>query len=129
DGDDPLDVWVRYIKWTKQAYPQGGKESNLSVLLERAVTRFTAGKKYHNDVRYVELWIEFAEGCSDPMDVYRYMQAQGVGGMQAALYIAWSEEYEKRGNIKMADGVFQDGVKCGAEPAEKLQAFHRFKVH
>uniref|UniRef100_A0A672K5Z4 BUB1 mitotic checkpoint serine/threonine kinase Bb n=1 Tax=Sinocyclocheilus grahami TaxID=75366 RepID=A0A672K5Z4_SINGR len=92
DGDDPLDVWVRYIKWTKQTYPQGGKESHLSVLLERAVTRFAAGKKYHNDVRYVELWIEFAEGCSDPMDVYRYMQAQGVGGLQAALYIAWSEE-------------------------------------
>ncbi|XP_016308826.1 mitotic checkpoint serine/threonine-protein kinase BUB1 beta-like [Sinocyclocheilus anshuiensis] len=125
DGDDPLDVWVRYIKWTKQTYPQGGKESHLSVLLERAVTRFTADKKYHNDVRYVELWIAFAEGCSDPMDVYRYMQAQGIGSVQAALYIAWSEEYEKRGNIKMADSVFQDGIKCGAEPVEKLHAFHR----
>ncbi|KAK9960263.1 hypothetical protein ABG768_010336 [Culter alburnus] len=125
DGDDPLDVWVRYIKWTKQTFPQGGKESNLSVLLERAVTRFTADKKYHNDARYVELWIEFAEGCSDPMDVFRYMQAQGIGTMQAALYIAWSEEHEKRGNLKMADSVFQDGVKCGAEPADKLHAFHR----
>ncbi|KTG03602.1 hypothetical protein cypCar_00035935, partial [Cyprinus carpio] len=59
EGDDPLDVWVRYIKWTKQKYPQGGRESNLSVLLERAVTRFTADEKYHNDARYVELWIEF----------------------------------------------------------------------
>ncbi|XP_050989735.1 mitotic checkpoint serine/threonine-protein kinase BUB1 beta [Labeo rohita] len=125
DGDDPLDVWVRYIKWTKQTFPQGGKESNLSVLLERTVTRFTADKKYHDDVRYIELWIEFAEGCSDPMDVYRYMQAQGIGTMQAALYIAWSEEYEKRGNIKMADSVFQDGLKCGAEPVEKLHVFHR----
>lgn len=141
----------RYIKWTKQTFPQGGKESNLSVLLERTVTRFTADKKYHDDVRYIELWIEFvshkpsrwvfrwhysvlnacvsvflqAEGCSDPMDVYRYMQAQGIGTMQAALYIAWSEEYEKRGNIKMADSVFQDGLKCGAEPVEKLHVFHR----
>ncbi|KAK2879207.1 hypothetical protein Q8A67_019998 [Cirrhinus molitorella] len=125
DGDDPLDVWFRYIKWTKQTYPQGGKESNLSLLLERAVTRFTADKKYHNDVRYIELWIDFAEGSPEPMDVYRYMQAQGIGTMQAALYIAWSEEYEKRGNIKMADSVFQDGIKCGAEPVEKLQVFHR----
>ncbi|XP_056107580.1 mitotic checkpoint serine/threonine-protein kinase BUB1 beta [Rhinichthys klamathensis goyatoka] len=125
DGDDPLDVWVRYIKWTKQTFPQGGKESNLSVLLERAVMLFIADKKYHNDVRYVELWIEFTEGCSDPMDVFRYMQAQGIGTMQAALYIAWSEEHEKRGNLKMADRVFQDGVKCGAEPVDKLHAFHR----
>ncbi|XP_065111182.1 mitotic checkpoint serine/threonine-protein kinase BUB1 beta [Paramisgurnus dabryanus] len=125
DGEDPLDVWVRYIKWTQQTYPQGGKESNFSVLLERAVMRFTDDKKYHNDIRYVELWIEFAEGCSDPMDVYRYMQAQGIGTMQAALYIAWSEEYEKRGNVKMADSIFQNGLRCGAEPLDKLQAFHR----
>ncbi|XP_039518950.1 mitotic checkpoint serine/threonine-protein kinase BUB1 beta [Pimephales promelas] len=125
DGDDPLDVWVRYIKWTKQTYPQGGKESNLSLLLERAVMLFTADKKYLNDVRYVELWIEFTESCSDPMDVFRYMQAQGIGTMQAALYIAWSEEHEKRGNLKMADRVFQDGLKCGAEPVDKLHAFHR----
>lgn len=54
-----LFFFCRYIKWTKQTFPQGGKESNLSVLLERTVTRFTADKKYHNDVRYVELWIEF----------------------------------------------------------------------
>ncbi|XP_052001479.1 mitotic checkpoint serine/threonine-protein kinase BUB1 beta [Xyrauchen texanus] len=125
DGDDPLDVWVRYIKWTKQTYPQGGKESNLSVLFERAVTRFTDDKKYHNDIRYIELWIEFADNCSDPMDVYRYMQAQGIGIAQAALYIAWAEEYEKRGNLKMANSVFQDGIKCGAEPTDKLHAFHR----
>ncbi|TRY92461.1 hypothetical protein DNTS_028169 [Danionella cerebrum] len=125
NGDDPLDVWVRYIKWTKQTYPQGGKESNLSVLLERAVMRFTADEKYQNDVRYVELWIEFVESCSDPMDVFRYMQAQGIGTMQAIFYIAWAEEYEKRGNMKMANSVFQDGIKCGAEPSERLHSFHR----
>ncbi|KAI7804348.1 mitotic checkpoint serine/threonine-protein kinase BUB1 beta [Triplophysa rosa] len=125
EGDDPLDVWVRYIKWTKQTYPQGGKESNLSVLLQRAVRRFTDDKKYQDDIRYVELWIEFAEGCSDPMDIYRFMQAQGIGTMQAALYIAWSEENEKRGNLKMADSIFQNGVKCGAQPSDKLHVFHR----
>lgn len=89
DGDDPLDVWdrqvkhintkvncyelflnfrgfifnpyifYRYIKWTEQTFPQGGKESNLAMLLERVVTRFTEEKKYHNDPRYVELWIKF----------------------------------------------------------------------
>lgn len=125
EGDDSLDVWVRYIKWTKQTYPQGGKESNLSILLQRAVRRFTDDKKYHDDIRYVELWIEFAEGCSDPMDIYRFMQAQGIGTMQAALYIAWSEAYEKRGSLKMADSIFQNGLKCGAQPSDKLHSFHR----
>lgn len=48
--------------------------------------------------------------------------------MQAALYIAWSEECEKRGNLKMADSIFQNGVKCGAQPSDKLHAFHRSDI-
>lgn len=88
DGDDPLSVWdrsveylktvhfqaslcksltnferilffYRYIKWTEQTFPQGGKESNLATLLERAVTRFSEEKDYFNDPRYVEFWIKF----------------------------------------------------------------------
>ncbi|MCJ8737040.1 hypothetical protein PDJAM_G00019180 [Pangasius djambal] len=125
DGDDPLDVWDRYIKWIEQTYPQGGKESGLTVLLERAVMKFTEEKKYHNDSRYVDLWIKFTESCSDPLDIYRYMQAQGIGTMQASFYIAWSEEYEKRGNSRMADSIFQEGLKCGAEPLDRLQQFHK----
>ncbi|KAI5610731.1 mitotic checkpoint serine/threonine-protein kinase BUB1 beta [Silurus asotus] len=128
DGDDPLDVWDRYIKWIEQTYPQGGKDSGLTVLLERAVMKFTEEKKYHNDFRYVDLWIKFTESCSDPLDVYRYMQAQGIGTMQASFYIAWAEEYEKRGNSRMADSTFQEGFKCGAEPVDRLQQFHKYEV-
>lgn len=125
NGDDPLDVWDRYIKWVEQTYPQGGKESSLTVLLERAVMKFTEEKKYYNDPRYVELWIKFTHSCSDPLDVYRYMQAQGIGTMQASFYIAWSEQYENRGNSRLADSIFQEGLKCGAEPLNRLQQFHK----
>lgn len=51
--------FLRYIKWTEQTFPQGGKESNLHTLLEQAVARFTNVEKYHNDLRYVEIWIKF----------------------------------------------------------------------
>ncbi|KAG9336547.1 hypothetical protein JZ751_002894 [Albula glossodonta] len=125
NGDDPLDVWDRYIRWTQQTYPQGGKESNLSVLLERAVMRFADEKSYYNDIRYVNLWIKFAENSTDPLDFYTYMHGQGIGVMQAAFYIAWSEEFEKRGNSKRADSIYQEGIKCGAEPCDKLQQYHK----
>ncbi|XP_062379694.1 mitotic checkpoint serine/threonine-protein kinase BUB1 beta [Sardina pilchardus] len=125
EGDDPLDVWDRYIKWTEQTFPQGGKESNFSVLLERAVMKFTEEKKYYNDVRYVDLWIKFADSCPEPVDIYRYMQAQGIGLMLSAFYIAWSEEYEKRGNFRNADTTLQDGLKCLAEPRDRLKQFHK----
>ena len=57
-GDDPLDPWDQYIKWTEQAYPSGGKESNLQVLLEKCVAAFKNEQRYKNDVRYVGCWIK-----------------------------------------------------------------------
>ncbi|XP_034051522.1 mitotic checkpoint serine/threonine-protein kinase BUB1 beta [Thalassophryne amazonica] len=125
DGEDPLDVWDRYIKWTEEKFPQGGKESNLSTLLEQVVKKFTEEKRYHSDPRYVDLWIRFAGNCPEPLDVYRYMQAQGIGLMLASFYIACSEEYENQGNFRQADIVYQDGLRNGAEPRDKLQQFHR----
>lgn len=53
------------------------------------------------------------------------MQAQGIGTMQASFYIAWSEEYEKQGNNRKADSVYQEGFKCGAEPQDRLLQFHK----
>ncbi|KAF3701351.1 Mitotic checkpoint serine/threonine-protein kinase BUB1 beta [Channa argus] len=125
DGDDPLDVWDRYIKWTEQTFPKGGKESNLITLLERVVTRFTEEEKYRNDPRYIDLWIKFAAICQEPLDIYRYMQAQGIGVTQASFYIAWSEEHENQGNCLKADQVYQEGFKKCAEPHDKLQQFHK----
>ncbi|XP_026159632.1 mitotic checkpoint serine/threonine-protein kinase BUB1 beta [Mastacembelus armatus] len=125
DGDDPLDVWDRYIKWTEQTFPQGGKESNLTTLLERVVTRFTEEKKYHNDPRYVDLWIKFAESSLEPLDIYRYMQTQGIGVTQASFYIAWAEEHENQGSCLKADLVYQEGFRRSAEPHDKLLQFHK----
>ncbi|XP_075699920.1 mitotic checkpoint serine/threonine-protein kinase BUB1 beta-like isoform X2 [Rhinoderma darwinii] len=62
-GDDPLDVWDRYIKWAEQAYPQGGKESNLSPLLERAVRIFHQEQKYYGDLRYLNICLKFVSSA------------------------------------------------------------------
>lgn len=57
-GNDPLDVWDRYINWTEQNYPQGGKESNMSTLLERAIEALQGEKRYYSDPRFLNLWIK-----------------------------------------------------------------------
>ncbi|KAM8833533.1 mitotic checkpoint serine/threonine-protein kinase BUB1 beta [Synchiropus picturatus] len=124
EGDDPLDVWYRYIKWTEQAFPWGGKESSLSTLLEQAVTKFTEEKKYYNDPRYVDLWIKFANISTDQLSMFRYMQAQGIGVLCSSFYIAWSEIYEIQGMRREADQIYQEGIKNFAQPRDKLQQFH-----
>lgn len=66
-----------------------------------------------------------AENCPEPLEIYRYMQAQGIGVTQTSFYIAWSEEYENQGNCRKADLVYQEGFKKSAEPHDKLQQFHK----
>lgn len=67
-----------------------------------------------------------AKNCSDPLDIYQYMQAQGIGYLQASFYIAWSEEYENQGNCRKADLVYQQGLKNFAEPQDRLTQFHKY---
>lgn len=49
----------RYIRWTDEVYPKGGKVGKLRALLERCVTIFKDEEKYKNDHRYVDAWIKF----------------------------------------------------------------------
>ncbi|KAM6202508.1 mitotic checkpoint serine/threonine-protein kinase BUB1 beta [Rhynchocyon petersi] len=124
-GNDPLDVWDRYINWTEQNYPQGGKESNMSTLLERAVEVLQGEKRYYSDPRFLNLWLKLGHLCHEPLDMYNYLQNQGIGVSLAQFYISWAEEYEARENFKKADTVCQEGLQRKAEPLERLQSWHR----
>nr|XP_008534571.1 PREDICTED: mitotic checkpoint serine/threonine-protein kinase BUB1 beta isoform X2 [Equus przewalskii] len=124
-GNDPLDVWDRYIKWTEQNYPQGGKESNMSTLLERAVEALQGEKRYYSDPRFLSLWLKLGHLCNEPLDMYSYLHNQGIGVSLAQFYISWAEEYEARENFKKADMIFQEGIQKKAEPLERLQSQHR----
>ncbi|XP_071019712.1 mitotic checkpoint serine/threonine-protein kinase BUB1 beta-like [Oncorhynchus clarkii lewisi] len=123
-GDDPLDIWDRYLKWTLKTYPQGSKESSLTAMLERAVQLFAHDKKYYDDPRYINLWINLAQNSMEPLEMFSYMQDNGIGLTRADLYIAWAEEFEKHGNFQRADAIFHEGLKCRAQPMDKLQQYH-----
>ncbi|XP_074951345.1 mitotic checkpoint serine/threonine-protein kinase BUB1 beta isoform X3 [Phalacrocorax aristotelis] len=124
-GDDPLDVWDRYIKWTEQNFPQGGKESNLAAILERAVKALNEQQRYYKDPRYLNIWLKFGNYCNEPLDLYSYLHSQEIGTTLALLYITWAEVLEARGSFKKADLIFQEGLQRKAEPLDKLQSHHR----
>ncbi|NWH65024.1 BUB1B kinase, partial [Geococcyx californianus] len=124
-GDDPLDVWDRYVRWTEQSFPQGGKESNLAAILERAVKALNDEQRYYQDPRYLNLWLKFGSFCNEPLDLYSYLHSKEIGTTLALLYITWAEILEDRGNFRKADLVFQEGLQRKAEPLDKLQSFHR----
>ncbi|XP_041069750.1 mitotic checkpoint serine/threonine-protein kinase BUB1 beta [Carcharodon carcharias] len=120
-GDDPLDVWDRYIKWTEQMFPHGGTDSNHSALLERVLKLFLKDERYYSDLRYLGHWLKFVDYCTDPLEIFDFLKSKGIGVPHAALYVAWAERYELLGNNKKAEAILQEGIQLQAEPLEKLQ--------
>lgn len=47
----------RYIVWTGENFPKGGKD--LGSLLERCITTFKDEERYKDDERYAKVWIRY----------------------------------------------------------------------
>ena len=76
---DQLDVWLRYIKWVRERFPSGGSKSQLLPILERCtrsllqevVTNEEGAREciYADDVRYLRVWIAYADNLEEPLEV------------------------------------------------------------
>ncbi|KAK2155419.1 hypothetical protein LSH36_241g07000 [Paralvinella palmiformis] len=120
-GDDPLDVWTRYISWIEQTFPKGGKESHIDEILHKCVTAFRGDERYNSDTRFLDIWIKFASICTEPLEIYKYMFDNKIGHKLASFYEAWASELESLGNTKKADTVYIQGLENGAEPQDLLR--------
>jgi len=49
----------RYINWTDQNFPKGGREGNIKHLMKECVKLFKDDQRYRNDERYIKIWIKF----------------------------------------------------------------------
>jgi hypothetical protein len=59
EGEDPLETWLEYIKWTKDTFVSGGQKSELLPLLERCTREFHGREEYRDDIRYLRVWIQY----------------------------------------------------------------------
>ncbi|XP_074641386.1 uncharacterized protein LOC141899120 isoform X2 [Tubulanus polymorphus] len=123
-GDDPLEVWHRYINWTEQNFPRGGRDGKLLRLLEAVVHKFKVVEKYKNDKRYVDAWLKLSSMHNDPLAMYEVMWDLGYGTTIAAFYQTWSWTVEQLGNFKKADTIYQYGIERRAEPLDWLTRQH-----
>ena len=49
----------RYINWTDQNFPKGGREGNVINLIKQCAKLFKDDERYRNDERYMNIWIKF----------------------------------------------------------------------
>ncbi|KAJ8359593.1 hypothetical protein SKAU_G00161180 [Synaphobranchus kaupii] len=127
-GDDPLDLWDRYVGFLENKLPTEERNS-ISAILDRLVQTFLPQTRYHNDVRYINYCIKCASYYSEPINLYSFIYGKGIGTRAAALYVAWAEQFEEQGLLPQADAVYQRAVENQAEPAELvLQQYRLFQA-
>ncbi|KAF9338961.1 hypothetical protein BGZ91_007450, partial [Linnemannia elongata] len=124
DLDDPMDVYSRYVKWMIENYPQSagqGHDSQLSPVLERALTDFKDDERYRNDPRFVKLLIIYSENISNTIELFNYMEANGIGSEIAMYYEEFADFLESREEFDRAREVFVTGINRRARPLGRLK--------
>ncbi|KAF9189432.1 hypothetical protein BGZ51_009608 [Haplosporangium sp. Z 767] len=124
DMDDPLDVYVRFVKWTIENYPTStarGHDSKLMPILEQAFQTFKDISGCKNDPRFIRLLVLYAEKGETPLDVYRYMESNDIGSEISMYYHEYAGYLESQGEFDMAKDVYTLGVNRRARPLGKLK--------
>lgn len=125
DGDDPLENWYEYILWVEQSYPKNGHESHIGKLLQQCLAIFEKETKYHQDRRYIRLWINYISMQKNPLELYQLLHNNGIGTMVADMYRAWAFELEQIEDYKRADEVYLMGLSALAQPQDELDYAHK----
>ncbi|KAM9316781.1 mitotic checkpoint serine/threonine-protein kinase BUB1 [Gastrophryne carolinensis] len=123
-GDDPLDLWDRYVLWAEETLPPQEKR-NILCLLERLVRNFIGDKRYCNDERYLKYCIRFAETIDEPMQFFEYLYSRGIGAASAVLHIIWAQQLEAKGDLHNANDMYQKAFHNQAQPKDLLDHNYR----
>ncbi|KAK2399769.1 putative inactive serine/threonine-protein kinase bub1 [Trifolium repens] len=129
-GEDPLLPWLECMKWVQEAFPPGGDSSGLVVIYEQCVRAFWHSEQYKDDLRYLKVWLEYADNCYDKEVIYAFLDANGIGKTHSDFYISYALHLEVKNKFKAANQTFELGISRNAQPIEKLKAAYRkFLVH
>ncbi|KAD4585393.1 hypothetical protein R6Q59_035989 [Mikania micrantha] len=125
EGEDPLQPWLDCIKWVQDAFPPGGDCSGLVVIIEQCVRTFWHDERYKNDLRYLKVWLEYAQNCNDAEVVYSFLDANKIGHTHSLFYISYANHLELKNKIKTANEIYECGISRNAQPIEKLKAAYK----
>lgn len=126
-GDDPLAPWLAYIRWTQETYPDDADA--LTPILNKCTKLFKGDERYRNSVKYLKLWIFYADMCEHPEEVFVYLSERGIGRELAMFYQAYAVVLESQDNFALADKVYMEGLRAQAAPLDSLiTAYSGFKT-
>uniref|UniRef100_A0A8C7BCM7 Mitotic checkpoint serine/threonine-protein kinase BUB1 n=1 Tax=Neovison vison TaxID=452646 RepID=A0A8C7BCM7_NEOVI len=120
--DNPENVF-HYMQWVEENFPEN--KEYLTTLLEHLMKEFLDKKKYHNDPRFINYCLKFAQYNSDLHQFFEFLYNHGIGTLSSPLYVAWAGHLEGQGELQHASAVLRRGLQNQAEPRELLQQHYR----
>ncbi|KAH7284758.1 hypothetical protein KP509_34G069300 [Ceratopteris richardii] len=128
-GDDPLQPWIECIKWVKEAYPSCGSQSRLLQLLELCARTFCKDPRYADDIRYLRVWMDYADRCTNPREIYMFLQDNNIGQQHALFYENCSRYWEQQKKFTQAQAMYDLGIARNAQPLDSLKMAYRRFLH
>jgi len=124
-SNDPLALWLKYIKWIKLNYscPTNQKAQLLS-LIERCTNAFKDDARYMNHKKYVKLWLEYSALSRDPLQIFQFMHANKIGAKLALFWRGWSLMAEQHHQWDLVDRILCTAKQIGAQPQEDVTHAH-----
>ncbi|XVE99808.1 hypothetical protein REPUB_Repub03eG0233200 [Reevesia pubescens] len=120
-GKDPLLPWLRGIKKIKESLPPQILTEKLPRFLQKCTQTFESDRRYHNDLRYLRVWLQLMDFMDDPKVLLRRMEMNHIGTKRSLYYQAYALYCEKIKNFDEAEKMYHLGVQNLAEPVDELQ--------
>ncbi|CAL1383580.1 unnamed protein product [Linum trigynum] len=128
-GTDPLLPWLRCIRWVQEVFPASGDSSGLILIYEQCVRAFWDSARYKDDLRYLRVWLQYAEYCDDAQIIYSFLDDNGIGKSHSEFYMAYALHLESKNKLKSANDIFTLGLSRDAQPLHKLKdAYKKFLI-
>ncbi|CAK0794317.1 unnamed protein product, partial [Prorocentrum cordatum] len=114
---DYVQVWCDYVRWSAETRPP----AEAGAVLTRACRTLLGNERARSDQRTLRLLVRYANMQPCPQEVFRSLEAQGVGAGQALLYEAWASCLERAHRHAEAGEVYRRGLAGKAEPQARLR--------
>ncbi|EGZ23889.1 hypothetical protein PHYSODRAFT_296145 [Phytophthora sojae] len=119
DGDDPLAAWLDYVRWLEVKMPEDTRKK--FKVLEKCTRELKDNDRYKNDMRYIRLWIQYADLVSNPKDIFKYLYQNKIGERVSLFYIGWAYVLETMANYPQAHKIYLKASQRNAEPQDLLE--------
>ncbi|KAF3782349.1 Mitotic checkpoint serine/threonine-protein kinase [Nymphaea thermarum] len=125
--DDPIQPWLSLIEKYVHDFrkSKGSNSSQLIRILEEAISRFQQVDRYLGDIRFLKIWVIYADVIEDFKKVYEMMNKKGIGKGHSFLYEAYAVHLELMGRWDEAHSIYRLGISWNAKPLERLEKMHK----